>query len=268
MTNTMNRLPYTFAVLALALAGCRTTPPRGGGAELKAGPSGIGPTQTRPTWIKSPESIEGTITSAWGLQVSEAERWKYLQSIYSMLGGTQVLSSKSLVDQPNELFALGLDNLSGWLSGRLVDKETALEAEAKEHSFDGLSLSDEDAGCFADDGKDWCDLKDGVRLDSLAKAGVDPKAPLSKEWKKRLMHNVQDIGEFMLLAIDNTLKMPGGQRHAADYLVSEVFVPSFPGGAPATVEQEKTAWKNVIYTILMSGGFYLEAPPQTNEGEP
>ena len=257
----MPPLPKLLLPLALALAafGCRTT---GRGAEAKA--TLTGPTVTRPTWIKSPEAIEGTIVQAWGIPISEKDRWKYLQSIYSMLGGTQVLSSKSLVDQPNELFALAVDNLSGWLSQRLVETEQADEAAGKEHSFDGLGLEGEDAaGCFKDDTKDWCDVKDGVRIGSLAAGAVDVNA-LPKEWKKRLMHNAQDVGEFMLLAVDNTLMMPNGTQHAADFLVTDVFLPTLRAGGPVSPASEQAAWKAVVYTILMSGGFYLEAPPQTN----
>jgi hypothetical protein len=92
----------------------------------------------------------------------------------------------------------------------------------------------------------------------LSRAGVDT-ASLSKAWKKRLVHNVQDVGEFMLLAIDDTLKMPGQDRHAAEYLIDEVFLKRL-GPGPVTPEAEREAWREVVYTILMSGGFYLEAP--------
>lgn len=238
----------------VALVGCRTP---GSKSALKAGNEG--PAYARPGWIKTPEAIEGTITKAWGLSLTEKDRWKYLQSMYSMLGGTLVLNTKSLVDQPNELFVLGLDNLSTWLAGRLVEKQGELTGQSKTYLFEGLGFAEEDSGnCFADDAKDWCDFLDGVKLTSLTDGNVNP-ASLSKQWKKRLMHNIQDVGEFMLLAVDNTVKMPGSEKHAAQYLLDEVFLPTF-GGAAATKEKEAEAWKNVAYTILMSGGFYLEAP--------
>ncbi len=231
-------------------AGCRTN----GSSSTSAGPEG--PVHTRPGWIKSPEAIEGTITQAWGININDQDRQQYLQSMYSLLGGTLVLNTRSLVDQPNELFVIGLDNLSTWLSGQLLARQGSL---GKDYVFEGLGFSTPDAGaCFADDSKDWCDFRDDVVLDSLSKAGIDPAA-LPKEWKKRLMHNVQDVGEFMLLAIDNTLKMPGQERHAAEYLIDEVFLKTL-GGAPVTEGTELKAWNQVVYTILMSGGFYLEAP--------
>ena len=65
----------------------------------------------------------------------------------------------------------------------------------------------------------------------------------------------------MLLAIDNTLKMPTGDKHAADFLVTDVFLASLkktPGAA--TAEREKAAWRAVFYTILMSGGCDFTAP--------
>ncbi len=226
-------------------------------AKVAATPSG-GPTQTRPTWIKSPEAIEGTIHDAWGLDMTDEERFRYLQSIYSILGGTMVQNYKSLISQPNELFLLGIENLSSWIALKLEEKEKA----AADSVFDGLGLSDADAAsCFADDTKDWCDFKDGVTLGSLSAQSLDP-ATLSKEWRKRLMHNIQDVAEFMLLAVDNNLKIPGTETHAAQYLLDDVFLDELKG-AEVTPSRESAAWRRVIYVILLSGGFFLEAPPAT-----
>lgn len=248
----MNKRMSCLALSALTLlAGCRTTASRVSEGE------GGGPTQTRPTWIKSPEAIEGTIHDAWGLRMTDEERFRYLQSIYSILGGTMVHNYRSLVSQPNELFLLGLENLSRWIATQLVAKEAA-QANAV---FEGLGFASADAGCFADDAKPWCDFKDGVTLTSLTDNGLDPSS-LSLEWKKRLMHNVQDVGEFMLLAVDNTLKIPGTEMHAAQYVLDDVFLDALQGG-PVTAERERAAWERVIYVILLSGGFYLEAPPQS-----
>ncbi len=246
---------------ALGAAGCRT-PNSAVGSDVLAG----GPAQTRPGWLKSPEAIEGTIVQAWGIKMTDEDRWKYLQSIHSMLGGTLVLNTKSLVDQPNELLLLGLDNLSSWLAQRLIMREMTQEEQNEMYMFDGLGFSGPDSGnCFADDAKEWCDFQDGIKIDSLSKANVDVQN-LSKEWKKRLMHNVQDIGEFMLLAIDNTLKVPEAQEaHAAEYLMNQVFLAHLKDGV--TPEKERQAWAHVAYTILMSGGFYLEAPADTAAGE-
>lgn len=235
-----------------AAAGCRTS----GSSSTSSGPEG--PVHSRPGWIKSPEAIEGTISEAWGINLTDQDRQQYLQSMYSLLGGTLVLNTKSLVDQPNELFVIALDNLSTWLSGKLMEKQAT---QGVTYVFDGLGFSGPDAGaCFKDDARDWCDFRDEVKPDSLTAAGVDP-ANLPKEWKKRLMHNVQDVGEFMLLAVDNTLKIPGEERHAAEYLIDEVFLKEL-AGQPLTAEREAEAWKKVVYTILMSGGFYLEAPAE------
>lgn len=247
-----------LAGLAVFAAGCRTRTEAPGSA-VKAVVNN--PTQTRPTWIKSPEAIEGTIVQAWGIEMSEKERWKYLQSMYSMLGGTLVQNTRSLVDQPNELFLLGLDNLSSYLSMKLVEKQAAAEGSNGDHSFDGLGLSSADAGnCFDNDANDWCDFQDSVKTNSLTKANVNAAA-MPKSWRKRIMHNIQDIGEYMLLAIDNTVKMPGTDQHAAQFLLDSVFIDTLKGG-PVTAEKEQAAWKNVIYTIMMSGGFYLEAPAE------
>lgn len=238
--------------ISAVVSGCRTT-----SSQALDGQAG-GPTQTRPTWIKSPEAIEGTIHDAWGLEMSDEDKFRYLQSIYSILGGTMVHSYRSLVSQPNELLLLGVENLSRWIAAQLILKE----AGQGNAVFDGLGLASDDGGCFADDAMPWCDFKDGVKLTSLSDAGVDVDQ-LSLEWRKRLMHNVQDIGEFMLLAIDNTLKLPGTETHAAQYVLDEVFLDALRG-QPLTAQAERAAWERVIYVILLSGGFYLEAPPQTH----
>lgn len=251
----MRHHAISILLCATAFAGCRTSSSSG----TLAGPEG--PVHTRPGWIKSPEAIEGTITQAWGINIDSKDRTRYLQSMYSLLGGTLVLNTRSLVDQPNELFVIGLDNLSDWLADKLLEKQK--ELAGKDYVFEGLGFSTDDAAsCFDDDAKDWCDFRDGVKVTSLSDQGIDP-ASLPKSWKKRLMHNVQDIGEFMLLAVDNTLKMPGGERHAAEYLIDEVFLKTYASG-PKTAEGERAAWREVIYTILMSGGFYLEAPVDVN----
>lgn len=239
-------------LLGATLSACRTA------SKSEALENDQGPAATRPGWIKSPEAIEGTITQAWGINMSSAERWRYLQSMYSMLGGTLVLNTRSLVDQPNELFVMGLDNLSTWLADKLVDKQGQTTGSDL-YLFEGLGFADADASnCFDNDQVPWCDKLDGVKVDSLSAANLTG-ASLPLAWQKRVMHNIQDIGEFMLLAIDNTLKMPGQERHAAQYLIDEVFLKTLEG-QPLSAESERKAWSQVVYTILMSGGFYLEAP--------
>lgn len=214
---------------------------------------------TRNIWIKSPESIEGTITKAWGLTISEQEEWQYLDSVYSLIGGTMVSQHEALVRDPNELFVMSLDNLSGFLAHKLIVQEAKLEGAVQPYLFEGLRLSLPDTGCFDDDTKEWCDVIDGVKADSLSIAGLTTAA-LTKAWRKRLMHNIQDIGEFMYLSIDNQLMMGDGSgRHSCSYLLDEVFLPALGTGA-VTPEMEAKAWEGVIHTILLSGGFYLEAP--------
>lgn len=243
------------SVLLVSLAGCRTADR----SEVLDGDQG--PAFTRPGWIKSPEAIEGTITQAWGLPLKNSERWKYLQSMYSMIGGTLVQNTRSLVDQPNELFVMGLDNLSTWLSAKLVQMQIDMATGGESYLFEGLGFATDDvSGCFASDAEDWCDALDGITVTSISAAGLEASA-LTKDWQKRVMHNIQDIGEFMLLGIDNTLKMPDDDRHAARFLLDEVFVPTL-GEGPVTAEKERAAWEAVVHTILMSGGFYLEAPAE------
>ncbi len=253
----MSFLQYALGILPLALligSGCKT---RSGHSQLQ---ELGGPVKIRNAWLQSPESIEGTITKTWGIPMSPAERWRYIRSTYAFLGGTDVASFKSGIDHPNTLFILAISSLSDFVGKQMVERQALLEAKTEPYVFDGLGLSGPDEVCFKDDKLAWCDAQDQIRLNSLSSASLKA-SDLNLEWRKRLMHNIQDLGEFMLIDTDNTLMVPDGtDRHAAQYLLEDVFIPRLGEGL-ITPELEKQAWRDVLFTILVGGGYFVGITP-------
>jgi hypothetical protein len=217
-------------------------------------------TTARPQWIKAPQIIVRTIRTSWGLEMSETDEASYVGSVYGLLGGTSVATMTSPLSKPNILFVLATERLSGWIAERLVSKQIADQEANRRSVFEGLettSMPDRDS-CFADDSKLWCDVDDGIAVGSLAKAGVDPGS-LGKSWRKKLMHNIQDLGDYLGLEVDNLLLVDGApEGHAAAYLLDQVFLKALAG--EATAAREQRAWEGVLVALLMSGGFFFAAP--------
>lgn len=121
----------------------------------------------------------------------------------------------------------------------------------------GAIASPIDDGCFTDDSKDWCDFDDQIVLGMFDKNNF----PQSKEQRKRVMHNIQDIGDFLRVTIDNRVtvdaKCNGDTdcQHAPQYLLDNVFISALQPST-AKVAGDRLAWQQVIYTILLSGPFF------------
>jgi hypothetical protein len=216
-----------------------------------------GPAAIHPGWFKTPEAITETMTRTWELELTPADENTYLGGLRACLGGVSVTQHGSPLDQPNELFALASNALAAFTAQKLLEKQVAKTAAGELYMFDGLGLADEDDGCYADDTKDWCDGADGIVVGSLTEQNVDPKA-LSRSVRKRLMHKMQAIGEFFLMAIDDRTTMAGGKRHAPAFLLDDVFLPKL-SEATLSAAQEQKAWEEVVTTILL-GGYYFDLP--------
>lgn len=241
--------------LALLVAACSAQTDGSDESNNSAG----GPGAIHSGWFKTPEAIRDTMTKTWELQVTPEEDEEIFGGLRSSLGGVSVAQQGSLLAQPNELFVLATHSLSLFAAEKLVAKQVAKTAANQPYVFDGLGFAGDDDGCYADDAQAWCNGKDELTIGSLTAAGFDPNAP-TKEQRKRLMHKVQAIGEFFLLAIDELTPLQGAE-HAPAFLVDEVFLPALRS-APLSAEQEKRAWQEVIVTILMSGYFFdLPAGP-------
>jgi hypothetical protein len=250
----MTRLALAGALAALGVA-CSAATDDPGSAESAAGTGG--PEVIHPGWFKTPEVITETMTHTWELDLTPEEENKYLGGLRAILGGVAVEQQSSPLDNPNELYTLATHSLAAFTAEKLVKKQMEKTAAGQPYVFDGLGLSDDDDGCYADDAKDWCDGKDGIVIGSLSQRQVDPNA-IPRGERKRLMHKVQSIGEFFLMAIDDRTMMAGGARHAPAYLVDEVLVPKLKE-APLSLDQERKAWQEVI-TIILLGGYYFDLP--------
>jgi hypothetical protein len=241
---------------AIAIA-CSAAPDAGDPGRDENAASASGPGVIHPGWFKTPEAITETMVRTWELTLTPEEESKYLGGLRACLGGVNVAQEGSPLDRPNELYALATHALAVFTAEKLVTKQIAKTAANQPYIFDGLGFADEDDGCYDDDAKDWCEGKDGIVVGSLTARNVDPAA-LPRGERKRLMHKIQAIGEFFLMAIDDQTTMSGGGRHAPAFLVDDVFLPKLRE-APLSVAQEEKAWREVIATILL-GGYYLELP--------
>lgn len=219
-------------------------------------------------WFKSPESLESTITEAYGLELSEDERWLYLRAMHRLLGGGGSPSAGPMLEEPNELYVLAAANLSGWLAPRLIEHEAENAQAGIPYLFSGLGYDDEDDACYADADRDWCDALDGVGLGDFATGRFDASA-LTFEQRKRLMHNIRDIGDMLLVNVGPEVSGPSlADRPAPEYLLDDVLLVALqsehPDFAAGTLEekmaQEMAAWAEVIDTILLSGAFFLDLP--------
>ena len=232
-------------------------------------------------WYKTPTQIANTVKSSWGLRLEEREEHKYITQLGPFYGSIDKLLQKATLEKPTSGYVLALDLVSAWLSNKLIEKEKdehgflfnggvdTIEEPKEGHSCDESA----DNYCYKMNAVEWCDCEDGVEL------GQYDKKPLSEaefhilesnnhsekatkdiylrrfsiEDKKRIMHNIQDIGDFLGMAIDNKLVIDG-KRHAARYLLEEVFIPNL---APPEGTSDHEAWVKVVYTIMMSGPFYM-----------
>ena len=224
------------------------------------------------SWFKTPEEIKATI-EGYGIDISPEDRLIYFDKLSELYGGKNIRQQKVTLVEPNGIYLLALDALSNWLSCQLIVKEKTTKEGFTFRG--GLFTTNQNCdACYADDNEDWCDCDDQITLDSMF-----ADQPTSEQ-RKRIMHNIQDIGDFLNIAVDNELLVDSYQ-HAADYLYQEVFLANrsaefsclaeqqISDGVtrtkremdeqPATepVVQHYEAWRLVIHAILMSGPFYL-----------
>lgn len=250
---------FSLGLSLVCLAACKTHSNQNHSAVKDIG----GAAKVRNAWLLSPEALEGTLTKTWGLPMTAAEKWKYIGSVHSFLGGTDIASFKGSVDQPNSLFILSIANLASFAATRLVDKEISMASQGQAYIFEGMGLSEPNEACFKNDQAAWCDAVDNIRIGSLSENGLTV-AGLNTEWRKRLMHNIQDLGEFMLIDLDNTTQVPDGTgRHAAQYLLEDMLIPTLGEGA-ITRDAEIKAWRNVLMTSLIGGGFFMGITPNAS----
>lgn len=216
--------------------------------------------QQHDVWFKRPEQIE-QIVKKWGVYVSRPESSLYFKTLGLFYGGIDRLEHKTLLsDRADGSYLLAINTVAQWLSQKLISHVKVSD----EHDlpvpiiFYGAVASPADKGCFADDSKDWCDFDDQIVLGMFDKKNF----PRSKEQRKRVMHNIQDIGDFLRVPIDNRVTVDAkcqdntACQHAPQYLLDRVFIPSLQQPSPSATSRDNLAWQQVIYTILLSGPFF------------
>ena len=237
-------------------------------------------------WYKTPTQIANTVKQAWEMRIDPNEEHNYITALGPFYGGVDKLLMKATLERPTSGYVLALDVVSAWLSRKLIDAEEQDRGflfsggvNTREQPQAGHSCNEfADHYCYTMDSVAWCDCVDGVEL-----GRYNSKTALTLEDRKRLMHNIQDIGDFFNIAIDNKLYIDAAQSmHAAQYLLAKVFIPNLgpPEGVAAphqddgmetqTINEngevvtaarmlasDHEAWVKVVYTIMMSGPFYI-----------
>lgn len=225
------------------------------------------------SWFKTPEEIKSTI-EGYGIEIDGNEQLLYFDKLSELYGGKNIHQHRTMLVEPTGVYLLALDTLSNWLSCELIFKELSTGIVFKGGLFPANREPDCDA-CYANEEKDWCDCDDKITIGEKFN-----EKPISLADKKRIMHNIQDLGDFLGVAIDNKLAVKPN-THAADYLYQEVFIPNLSAefkfsclgqvnlqsetsdqsddssDAPEWQPAHEEAWRMVIHTILMSGPFYL-----------
>lgn len=230
-------------------------------------------------WFKKPAQIEAQLQQ-WGIIISEADKELYFSTLGMLYGATNIETQEVLVqDSPVVTYVMALNVVSDWLSRILVEKQVELE-ENKSSVFmfkgagipaaTGVCNKSDSSYCFAEHSKDtWCDCDDELSIGRY-RLGAAPPDPTSTAERKRIMHNMQDMGEFLGITLDNCSPSPdkGKYQHLPHYLLDTVFLPAFknPPLVEGTIVSKKHneiyAWRKVIHAMLLSGEFFMNLDPR------
>ena len=233
---------------------------------------------THHAWFKKPAQIELKLRE-WGINITDKDRQLYFVKLGLLYGATSTATQKTyLHDKPVTTYVLALNIVSDWISNKLVTKQQALEAEENNtvgvFMFKGMGLPaatgkcDEASGnnyCFAADNHDvWCDCDDQVKIGRYTR-GDAPPSPNTPVEHKRIMHNMQDIGEFLGITLDNCSPSPDPTQyqHMPQYLLDAVFLPTI--NDKNEIQDEIAAWQKVIHTMLLGGEFFMNIDTRRNK---
>ena len=284
---------------------------------------GGGASDQQAVWFRSPEVIKETIikTLCINLGVSK-ENGKnkvsdYIYTIGTMYGNPDMGNMRTPLEKPDGAYLLALDIVSMWLSRELLLKQYIVQENYRDNKdsdcaenpkdsknnrylFNGTrytrhAIRDADtcASCYSDSSRAWCDCKDDVYLGQFSK-----EMSLNQAQRKRIMHNIQDISDFLGVPIDNELRSNDG-RHVPSMLLDDVFIPALAAkdcsidelfgrvsddvrvsmedtgdaeGEEVDFSEEEMgeqdqqasictdfiAWQQVVHALLMSGPFYMK----------
>ena len=219
-------------------------------ASASASASASAGASDRQVWFKSAVELEHTIRS-WGLQVDIVERSLYFSTLGALYGNTDMAKLQVLLRGPNSGYALALDLVAKWLSEKLLQRQLSA---GKGYLFGGSAAPPDRDGCYFS-AVAWCDYDDGLELGTYSLTVL----PDNDVERKRVMHNIQDIGDFLGITIDNLLLLAGEklpQQHVPQYILENVFVPQLQA-AGGDIPADYRAWRRVVYVLLMSGQFFM-----------
>ena len=232
----------------------------------------VSQTQSKETyvWFKDPALIRNTVIKTWGIRISREDDLFYFSLLGQLYGAVDRSTGRVLLREPNGTYVLALDLVSLWLSELLLTKQIKYESGAQGsnavfHGQIGFSLDNlpDREACFADSTRDWCDADDKITTGLFSAKDKERLRNASSE-RKRLMHNIQDIGDYLGVTIDNLLPTDSKHAHAPQYLLDEVFIPNLDAGDPnSTACCDIRAWQQVVHSILMSGPFFMYLPSRS-----
>ena len=210
-------------------------------------------------WYKTPAEIEATVKS-WGVTIYDQERKEHFTDLGQSYGGASRSGQVLLGAGPDVLYVLAIAKVSEWLvgmgMGSMVPGGVGRRASRSageprfpimERMFAG---GDKDTdSCFDNDKQSWCDFDDELTVNTYKIVDAE-KLKTSPADRKKIMHNMQDIGDFVGVVIDNLTKIDG-YDHVPHYLLEEVFIPNL------NEYGDLYAWQKVILAILLRGPFFM-----------
>lgn len=251
---------FVIGLLSTLLVGCKLS------QEKQSSEQSAIPGTTRNAWMLSPEEIHNTVTQTWGLALTKEES-NLIFSMQDILGGTIGTAFGATTRNPNKVYMGALSKMSHMIAKKMIENALTLKP-GDGGPFSGLKVVPDDKGCFDNNRKFWCDFDDRLHPHSLSAVGLT-KAMIDASWAKRIMHNIQDIAEYMFVKVDNQVWVKVehpkkhrknrlfGRIHAPRLLLKRVFLPELEALGPISAEAEQRAWEKVVYVVLIGSGFYI-----------
>lgn len=210
----------------------------------------------RQVWFKSAAELENQMRS-WRLYVSKYERSLYFSTLGVLYGSPDINQLEVLLTEPNSGYVLAIDIVANWLSGKLIQLQSS---KGTGYLFNGSYAPPDENNCYASKAT-WCDYHDEIVLGMFSRS----QPPTTEAQRKRVMHNIQDMGDFLGITIDNLLSLKKSglpQRHVPQYLLEEVFIPHLidkddTAYLPENTITDYVAWQKVTQILLMSGQFFM-----------
>lgn len=232
-----------YLLLMLLVIACK----RDGSSEIKENIYG------KYIWYKTPAEIKATIDNL-GINIPSQENELFID-LGLAYGGTNTHGQILLGERPTVLYTLAIAKVAWRLSGIFTSyNQLDPQGQAIKHLFATGIAAPDTQNCFADTSQQWCDYDDQLEIDTY-----NNTKELTAADRKKIMHNMQDIGDALGVIIDNLSTMEG-YNHVPHYLLEEVFIPNLNEGG------DREAWQAVIYAIMLRGPFFMHLEADSQHG--